>query len=222
MLGWCCRDVTQQLSAGKPCLENDSLSQRSGRRWATTLRSPSAMCKVSFSVQSISLEGLGQGTHPTFQHCLQKTFHPQGRCLGQHPNRAVVSPGMTPGVADRILPGEHCMVVVLLSSASCCEGPHGGGALCAPALSRCCSSSSRSRMLSVNSLRCLPIPRSFTGCRLAWGGSYGCGQHTSVRNSQVLSGSTRIKWRKTLQKAMGRKERRVRRKAFDLHPMGSL
>lgn len=158
-------------------------------------------------MQSTSPEELGQDTHLTFKHCLKKTFHPRGRCLSQYPNRAVVSPGMTPGIADRILPGEHCMVVVLLSSASCCEGPHGGGALCAPALSCCCSSSSRSRMLSVNSSRCLPIPRSFTGCRLVWGALYGCGQHTSVRNSQVLSGSTRIKWRKTLQKAMGRKER---------------
>lgn len=86
----------------------------------------------------------------------------------------------------------------------------------------CCSLWSRSSTLSVSSFRGRPIPRSFTGCRLAWGGLYSSGQHTSLRSSQVLSGSTCIKCRKTLWKTVGREERNVRTRPFGWHPTGLL
>lgn len=82
-----------------------------------------------------------------------------------------------------------------------------------------CSLWSRSSTLSVSSFRGRPIPPSFTGCRPGWGGSYSSGQHTSLRSSQVLSGSTCIKCRKTLWKTVRREERRVRTKPFSGHPM---
>lgn len=89
----------------------------------------------------------------------------------------------------------------------------------AVALSCCCSFSSSSSTLSVNSFRCLPIPRSFTGRRLVWGGSYWCGQQTSLRSSQVLSGSTCIRWRKTLEKS-GQKGEGLRGRALGWHQQG--
>lgn len=91
-----------------------------------------------------------------------------------------------------------------------------------PVPSCCCSLWSRSSTLSVSSFRGCPIPLSFTGCRLGWGGSYPSGQHTSLRSSQVLSGSTCIKCRKTLWKTVQREERRVRTRPFGWHLTGLL